>query len=228
MDDELWEYYRKEAKNWAVKCDQAFRSSQIAYKCGDGLKAKNDSIFGKYYKQQCEKANKSAANAIFIHMNHNRPPTEIDLHGLYVNEAIEKLETCVVCAINNGMEWLDVIVGQGHNSEDGPKIKPSVKQFAIDNGIHYTLYDNNPGCIRFNFRHHYDDDESSNDDGTMEPEHQYPKQIIVPLPRRSVRRIEPQYLQNRETFESSKFPIVWIVVILFFLYLCALRADGKM
>lgn len=153
MEDEIWEYYREEAMDWAAKRDQAFRSSQQAYNRGDGLKAKSDSNYGKFCGRKCEEANKSAANAIFIQMNENRPLTEIDLHGLFVKEAIERLEDRVIYALESGrIQRLDVIVGQGHHSDGGAKLKPSVMQFAKENGIPYALYKHNPGCIQFQFR----------------------------------------------------------------------------
>lgn len=147
MDDEIWTYYRKEATKWAVKRDQSFRSSQNAYKRGDGLKAKMDSNLGKNYKKLADEANKSAAEAIFIQNNENRPSTVIDLHGLYVNEAIDILEEYVIFGINNCFHQLDVIVGQGNHSDDGPKLKPNVMLFAENNGIPYTINERNPGCI---------------------------------------------------------------------------------
>lgn len=149
MDDEIWEYYRNEAINWSVHRDQSFRMSQISYKRGDGSKAKHFSDLGKYYKQLCDEANKSAANQIFNHYNENRPFSEIDLHGLFVNEALDILMERVIDALENDVHQLDVIVGQGHHSDDGPKIKPSVERFAKNNKISYSYC--NPGRIRFNF-----------------------------------------------------------------------------
>lgn len=147
MDDIIWEIYRKEARELAVKRDESFRKSQIAYKQGDGLKAKQLSEQGKRCQKLCVEANKSAADEIFNYNNNRGPLTEIDLHGLYTNEAIEMLEHRIVKASNHGVERLDVIVGQGNHSENGPKIKPSVKAFAADNNIRYTINNRNPGCI---------------------------------------------------------------------------------
>lgn len=149
MDDEIWEYYRNEAINWSVLRDQSFRMSQISYKRGDGSKAKEYSDQGKYYKQLCDEANKLAANQIFNYFNENRPFNEIDLHGLFVNEALEILTERVIDALANDVHQLDVIVGQGHHSDDGPKIKPSVELFAKNNGVQFSYC--NPGRIRFNF-----------------------------------------------------------------------------
>lgn len=213
MDDEIWHYYRKEATKWAIKRDQSFRSSQNAYNRGDGLKAKNDSNLGKHYKKLCDEANKSAANAIFIQMNENRPLTEIDLHGLFVNEAIEKLEDRVIYAINNGVHELDVIVGQGHHSEDGPKIKPSVVMFAENNNIPYIINERNAGCIQLIFGRSGEISPT-----TTERKNKIPMRVHPPTIRSEylmTNRQESSSL-HRETTESSYILVcIWLVLVFF-------------
>jgi hypothetical protein len=64
------------------------------------------------------------------HVENNRdsPPGTIDLHGLYVKEAIEKTEQAIMSAQANRQEELRVIVGKGiHSPGHHAKIKPAVE-----------------------------------------------------------------------------------------------------
>jgi len=60
--------------------------------------------------------------------NKHSPPGTIDLHGLYVKEAIERTETAIANAQRSGAEELRVIVGKGiHSQGHVAKIKPAVQ-----------------------------------------------------------------------------------------------------
>lgn len=64
------------------------------------------------------------------HVENNRdsPPGTIDLHGLYVKEAIEKTEQAIMSAQANREGELRVIVGKGiHSPGHHAKIKPAVE-----------------------------------------------------------------------------------------------------
>lgn len=148
MVPETWQSYREIARKCAESRDQFFSSSQEAFRCGDGLKAKKDSTSGKYFEKCCIKANESAADAIFTHYNEKLRDNAIDLHGLFVTEAIKKLIERVNKSKTKRVFELDVIVGQGHHSENNtPKIKNSVIQYATNNRIFHTIDDLNPGLI---------------------------------------------------------------------------------
>lgn len=142
------EQYRIESQNWAVKRDEVLRISKEEYLHGNKSKAKEYSDLGKEYTIHYEKYRKMAADGIFHENNERRPFTVIDLHRLYVSEAIEKLSERIIAAMEKNVAELEVIVGQGHHSGDGTaKIKPSVIQFAENNGMHYTINERNPGRI---------------------------------------------------------------------------------
>lgn len=60
--------------------------------------------------------------------NKDSPAGTIDLHGLYVNEAIERTEAAISDCQRQGREELRVIVGKGIHSQGGhAKIKPAVE-----------------------------------------------------------------------------------------------------
>lgn len=82
------------------------------------------------YTQMREK-NEQAANLIFKHFNHHRPSNVIDLHGLYVAEALKYLEGKLHTCRAAKMSQLTVITGMGNHSPDNiAKIKPEVERFA--------------------------------------------------------------------------------------------------
>jgi Smr domain len=90
---------------------------------------------------------------VFYRNNRQQCLDRIDLHGLSVANAIEKLEQRIQYIEENNMRALTVIVGQGLHSKGGvPKIKPAVLLFAIENGIRYQVNPNNPGSVRLDLK----------------------------------------------------------------------------
>jgi hypothetical protein len=60
--------------------------------------------------------------------NDDSPPGTIDLHGLYVKEAIERTEAAISQAQQRGDAEIKVIVGKGlHSQGHVAKIKPAVE-----------------------------------------------------------------------------------------------------
>lgn len=89
-------------RNQAIREDdlmgQAFDAASEAYKSGDGARAKELSNEGKAHQRRKEELNDQAADWIFAENNRSQPRGSIDLHGLYVEEAIERTERAVqVC-----------------------------------------------------------------------------------------------------------------------------------
>jgi DNA-nicking Smr family endonuclease len=63
-----------------------------------------------------------------VENNRDSPPGTIDVHGLYVKEAIERTEAAVRDAQGRGDAELRVIVGKGiHSQGHVAKIKPAVE-----------------------------------------------------------------------------------------------------
>ncbi|KDN44960.1 hypothetical protein RSAG8_05133, partial [Rhizoctonia solani AG-8 WAC10335] len=53
----------------------------------------------------------------------------LDLHGLYVKEAVKRTESAIRAAQNRGDEELRIIVGRGSHSEGQmARIKPAIEQ----------------------------------------------------------------------------------------------------
>jgi hypothetical protein len=63
-----------------------------------------------------------------IENNEDSPRGTIDLHGLYVKEAIERTEKAIADGQRQGMDEMRVIVGKGiHSQGHVAKIKPAVQ-----------------------------------------------------------------------------------------------------
>lgn len=60
--------------------------------------------------------------------NQKQPRGTIDLHGLYVKEAIEQTEKAIADGQRSGLDELRVITGKGiHSKNHQAKIKPAVE-----------------------------------------------------------------------------------------------------
>ncbi|SJL10230.1 uncharacterized protein ARMOST_13614 [Armillaria ostoyae] len=75
-----------------------------------------------------EQLNKEASNWIYLENNRNRKPGEIDLHGLYVKEAIAYTDTALEEAKLRSDSEIRLIVCKGLHSEGGAaKVGPAIK-----------------------------------------------------------------------------------------------------
>lgn len=139
---------RQSASQIAERRKECIRLSKRAYENKNHSLAKMYSKQANELKQKMEKANETAAKEIFENLNPlGQSMQRIDLHGLYVNEAIKQLEKRINLVKRHNLESLIVIVGQGKHSEDGPRLKPAVIQFAQNRSFSYELNTPNPGCV---------------------------------------------------------------------------------
>lgn len=136
---------RNQARQYQLEAKETSGQSQVAYHSGRKAEAKLLSIKKADLYQKMNEKNQEAAKLIFGHFNRNRPSNVIDLHGLYVSEALnylqEKLDECHSADIKE----LKVITGMGNNSPNKiAKIKPEVEKFARKNNLLITPY---PGHV---------------------------------------------------------------------------------
>ena len=126
--------------------------SQDAYKSGDKAAAKKLSDEGKREGAAMDACNLAACEAYFAGNNANKGPGEIDLHGLYVEEAVRKLEErLAVCRRNNAAQ-LVVIVGRGNHSKDNvAKIKPAMQKLIAEHKLKVAVDSPNAGCVTIFF-----------------------------------------------------------------------------
>ena len=128
------------AREEAGKRSSASSRSQQAYSSGDGAAAHTLSEEAKSHGLRMADYNKQASD--FIFRENNAPgrvaPDTIDLHGQFVEEAIEILEVRVRAAKGRGEKHLHVIVGKGNHSPGHvQKIKPAVERICSQEGLKF-------------------------------------------------------------------------------------------
>ncbi|KAJ3074189.1 hypothetical protein HDU98_011941 [Podochytrium sp. JEL0797] len=121
-------------------------ASQFAFKRGDGAEAKRLSDAKKAAQQQAAEANLRARVLIVAHFNDSRPLAEIDLHGLFVQEAKDVLTERIAACRAQNVERLAVITGKGNHSANGPRIKPMVIEFCRELDLECEM-GTNEGCV---------------------------------------------------------------------------------
>ncbi|GAA6049287.1 hypothetical protein JCM3770_005923 [Rhodotorula araucariae] len=141
-----------ELRNLAIRegdlMAKAFAASKQAYAAGDGGRAHDLSLEGKEHQRNKDRYNDDAAAWIFAENNSTQPQGSIDLHGLYVQEAIEYTEKAIADARNKGMPELRVIVGKGnHSPSHVAKIKPAIAQLMERERLTANLDPQNGGVL---------------------------------------------------------------------------------
>ncbi|GAA5889283.1 hypothetical protein JCM6882_000695 [Rhodosporidiobolus microsporus] len=127
---------------------KAFSSSKQAYSSGNGEAAHDLSQEGKQHQRERERLNAEAAEWIYRENNRSRSAGEIDLHGLYVQEAIEYTEKGINNARSQGLSELRVIVGKGnHSPSHVAKIKPAITSLMQKERLTASLDPHNGGVL---------------------------------------------------------------------------------
>ena len=92
--------------------------------------------------------NSLAVKLIATKNNIEREADEIDLHGLFVNEAIDYFKKTITIKMkNDNFQSIRVIVGKGLHSKDKPKIKYAITNFAAENKLQVFEEPENEGCL---------------------------------------------------------------------------------
>ncbi|KAF2838329.1 DUF1771-domain-containing protein [Patellaria atrata CBS 101060] len=145
---------RSLASQEASKRQQCFDKAHSAYERGDGAAAHALSEQGKRHAAKMDDCNRQAAEFIFRENNAEGRVRgdEIDLHGLFVEEAEAVLESRIRAARGAGQEGLHVIVGKGnHSANHVQKLKPAVERMCRELGLQYMTEDN-VGRIHINLQ----------------------------------------------------------------------------
>ncbi|PBK87749.1 Smr-domain-containing protein [Armillaria gallica] len=129
--DQQNEYYiglRARANKEGDEMARCFSKRREAYSRRDRAAAKDLTSRGENHKQKMEQLNKEASNWIYLENNRDRKPGEIDLHGLYVKEAIAYTDAALKEAKLRGDSEIRLIVGKGSHSEGGEaKVRPAIE-----------------------------------------------------------------------------------------------------
>ncbi|KAG8711453.1 hypothetical protein FRC09_020586 [Ceratobasidium sp. 395] len=127
---------------------KAFDASHAAYEQGDGAEAKRLSDEGKRHKAEMERLNKEASDWIFQQVNMDSASDELDLHGLYVKEAIARTESAVQAAQSRGDSQIRIIVGKGlHSQGHAAKLKPAIEELMVKYQLNAHIDPQNAGVL---------------------------------------------------------------------------------
>ncbi|KAI9282644.1 hypothetical protein BY458DRAFT_496857 [Sporodiniella umbellata] len=151
-DDEHYSSLRQKAHVEAEKRNDLYSRSQAAYQEGDGGLAKDLSVQGHEHDEKMKDYNRQAAEYIYSRKNEGRPVNEIDLHGLFVAEAKEKVEEAIKRCKSSGQENLVIIVGKGlHSPGQIAKLKPAIIDLVKKHNVSCQPNIPNPGCLFIEF-----------------------------------------------------------------------------
>jgi len=127
---------------------RAFEQSHAAYAHKDGAAAKELSNEGKAHQREMERLNAEASAWIFRENNLDSKPGEVDLHGLYVKEAITYTDKSIAEARARGDKEIRLIVGKGiHSRNHAAKLKPAIEDFVQKYNLVATIDPENSGVL---------------------------------------------------------------------------------
>lgn len=127
---------------------RAFEESHAAYGRGDGAAAKELSNQGKMHQREMGRLNAEASAWIFRENNLDSRPGEVDLHGLYVKEAIAYSDQSISEARARGDKEIRLIVGKGiHSQNHAAKLKPAIEELMLKHNLAAALDPDNSGVM---------------------------------------------------------------------------------
>ncbi|ORZ14574.1 hypothetical protein BCR42DRAFT_417214 [Absidia repens] len=151
-DDPEYSKLRAMAHDEAEKRNACYQRSQEAYHDGNGALAKEESNKGHRHDEQMKQYNRKAADLVYAQKNQGRPPTEIDLHGLFVQEASERVDQALRRCEKENYDHLVIIVGKGlHSPGQVAKLKPAIINLVKKYKVQCTPNKPNPGCLYIEF-----------------------------------------------------------------------------
>ncbi|KAJ1303940.1 hypothetical protein OPQ81_008351 [Rhizoctonia solani] len=157
INQEPGQRWREKARVAARNRSKMLDKASVAWKAGQKSTAKTLSERGKHFGAQVERYNERAAKEIFLSLNATyysgtkESLEKIDLHGLFVNEALIYTQNHIDLCRQAGVTQTSIITGRGNNSKDGvAKIKPAVEGLLIREGLGDRFHWENEGCVGVN------------------------------------------------------------------------------
>ncbi|KIJ04681.1 hypothetical protein PAXINDRAFT_104065 [Paxillus involutus ATCC 200175] len=148
VEDNDYDTLRARAKKQGDLMSQCYKQSQEAYERRDRARAKELSEQGKRHAGVMERLNAKASAIVFRENNLDKDPDEVDLHGLFVKEAITYTEKAIQDARRRGDSEIRLIVGQGTHSTGGvPRLKPAIEDDIRKRGLHVEVDPRNAGVL---------------------------------------------------------------------------------
>ncbi|KAH9040808.1 hypothetical protein EDB85DRAFT_1886874 [Lactarius pseudohatsudake] len=127
---------------------EAYSRAKSAQRMGDHSAAQEHRQQGDAHKTEMEHYDAYATSIIFCENNKNRRDAMIDLHGLYVVEAVEFADELLHHTRSRGDEVAHFIVGKVLRSGAGrAKIRPALEDLFTKRGLDYSLDPRNTGVL---------------------------------------------------------------------------------
>ena len=140
---------RHKANEEARLRGEAIEHSKACYLSGDHAGAAKWSAQSKEHGRLMGVYNQQAADSAFSKVNSQSTDLDrIDLHGLFVKEAEQRLSQRISDCRKAGISRIEVIVGKGLHSQGGvPKLKPAILRLIEQHNLRCTVHSNNAGVI---------------------------------------------------------------------------------
>ncbi|KAG9007613.1 hypothetical protein FRB94_013630 [Tulasnella sp. JGI-2019a] len=154
QDDSRYTELRAKANVEGDAMVRCFKDSQNAFTSGDRARAKDLSNQGRIHKAEMERLHSEACELIFQINNEGRGrgPNEVDLHGLYVKEAIQEAQQAIIGAQMRDDRQIRFIVGKGLHSQGDPRLKPAIEELAVQHDLVAALDPRNSGVLIITLR----------------------------------------------------------------------------
>ncbi|KAF8556381.1 hypothetical protein OG21DRAFT_659174 [Imleria badia] len=145
---ETYASLRARAKQEGDLMAQCHKQRKEASRRRDRARAKALLEEGKRHATKMEKLNAQASAIIFKENNQDKAACKVDLHGLYVKEAIAYSKQAIADAGRRGDSEIRLIVGQGNHSEGGvSRLKPAIQRKMQMCGHRVEVDPRNPGVL---------------------------------------------------------------------------------
>lgn len=146
--DRHYSSLRDQAKEAQAKHSHFAAEASKAYQSGDKAEASALSQKSKMCQAEAERLNGEAASWVFRENNTDSAADEIDLHGLFVKEAIIALDARIQVCLQNNQPLLKAIVGKGlHSKTHIAKLRPAVMSHCNEQRIPVEIDSHNPGVV---------------------------------------------------------------------------------
>lgn len=147
-DDSQYKKLRADADRESSKYRELSGQAKRAYESGRKEEASSLSKEAAVHQRKADEFNGEAAQFVFRANNADSGPDEIDLHGLFVREALSALDYRISAGIRQNENHLNVIVGKGLHSENHiAKLKPAVEQFCQQRNLQWEVQHGNAGVL---------------------------------------------------------------------------------
>lgn len=149
--DSHFKKLRAEAEREHEKYQQLAGQSHRAFNNGEKEEASALSEQSKKHKSRADDLNQQAAAWVFRENNTDSAADEIDLHGLFVREALSALDARIQAGIQRRESILKVITGKGmHSAHHIAKLRPAVEDYCNKSGLQWRLQHKNEGVVEIN------------------------------------------------------------------------------